>query len=139
VRRSESGVAQTLLAMGLLTICVLGACQRKVDGPIATMGITAPTPTPAAAVTITAANFSFTPNALTVSVGTPVVFVIGGGSHTVQIESTGGACQNVVTTFPYTTTFNAPGTYHFHCTFHSCGSGTCDATCTGMTGILTVQ
>jgi plastocyanin len=63
--------------------------------------------------------------------------------HPLNIDMGSGTCVvSGETSFPFTFTFNAKGTYHFHCGIHStCGNGSCPDPflCVGMVGTITVQ
>jgi amicyanin len=85
-------------------------------GP-ATTAVPAPAPTAASAVSII--NFKFTPAALSIKVGTTVVWTnkdaIG---HTVNFM-TGGINSNVLNqNDQFTHTFTTPGTYGYICSIH---------------------
>jgi amicyanin len=80
---------------------------------------TAVPPVPAATADVGIVNFKFTPSALTVKVGTTVVWTnkdaIG---HTVNFM-TGGINSNVLNqNDQFTHTFTTPGTYDYICSIH---------------------
>ncbi len=92
-----------------------------------------PTNTPAPApnsVTATTGE-TFSPNTLTVAVGTSVSFVFQSLGHNVTFNPVAGAPPSILGTNSNTTiavTFNTAGTFPYQCTIHP-----------GMTGSVTVQ
>lgn len=114
-------------------------------------GPATPTPAPAAAVTLTGTStYTFNPAAVTIAPGGSVTFVdqtTFGSSHVIWVDNGSGVClgASAAVTVPVlgSITVSAPfgyaGTYHYHCIYHSpCGTTTCNATCTGMTGVVTI-
>jgi plastocyanin len=64
-------------------------------------------------------NFSFTPETLTVPVGTPVTGVNHDDiPHTVVSTEKGFKSPVLDTDERFSYTFTAPGTYNFHCSIH---------------------
>ena len=103
-----------ILLLGLLT--VLTSC-----------GASAPSPLPAAqetsATSVTIQNFAFSPESLTVKVGDTVEWVNEDSApHTVFDSGTLATGQS------FSHTFDAPGTYVYHCSIHP-----------SMTGMIIVQ
>ncbi|MGA9769327.1 MAG: cupredoxin domain-containing protein [Blastocatellia bacterium] len=73
--------------------------------------------------TVKVSSFKFEPKILTVTAGTTVEWVNEGGRHTV--ESDNGAFKSDVLTDGKTFehTFDKPGTYAYHCSFHGESGG----------------
>jgi plastocyanin/uncharacterized membrane protein YozB (DUF420 family) len=83
-------------------------------------------------VQIAVENFKFTPNPVTIKVGTTVVWTDKGGRHTVQTAD-GYIKSDILTADKtYSKKFDKPGTYTYYCDFHGDKSGT------GMSGKITV-
>lgn len=89
---------------------------------------------------ITVADYAFTPDSVTISVGKTVEWSNSGpSSHTVTSNASTWSSTTLAApsgTDPYgspsgggtfTFTFNTPGTYHYHCSIHA-----------GMTGVVVV-
>ena len=75
---------------------------------------------------VSVSNFSFSPSTLTVKAGTTVTFKGVTGAHTVTSD-TGSSMtfdQSVSEGSSVTITFANPGTYKYHCSFHSQMHGT---------------
>ena len=75
---------------------------------------------------VNVSNFSFSPSTLTVKAGTTVTFKGVTGAHTVTSD-TGSPMsfdQSVSEGSSVTITFANPGTYKYHCSFHSQMHGT---------------
>jgi len=79
---------------------------------------------------ITVHDNAYAPNVITIKVGTKVNWRNNGpSSHTVTSDSTGFDSGALAASGLFQVTFNTPGTYAYHCTFHP----------TTMTGTITVQ
>ncbi len=86
-----------------------------------------PTPTPTAAATtapssggssVSIANFAFSPQSLTVKVGTKVTWT-NKDSVTHTVTANGGAFgQTVLSSSTFSFTFTKAGTYSYHCAIH---------------------
>src|SRR5579872_4869188 len=87
----------------------------------------------ASSSSVAIADFSFTPNTLSVAQGTTVTWTNHGrASHTVTADggafdssptcTTGGSCLSPGQAFSFT--FAAPGTYTYHCRIHTFMHGT---------------
>jgi plastocyanin len=72
----------------------------------------------AAGKTVTLTNNMFGPKTVTIKKGQSVTWVAKEGAHTVKADN--GAFQSGTLTAgkSYSYTFNTPGTYGYHCTFH---------------------
>ena len=73
--------------------------------------------------TVKVSSFKFEPQVLTVTSGTTVEWVNEGGRHTVEADN-GSFKSDVLTdgkTFEHT--FDKPGTYAYHCSFHGESGG----------------
>lgn len=73
--------------------------------------------------TVKVSSFKFEPQVLTISAGTTVEWVNEGGRHTVEADN-GSFKSDVLTdgkTFEHT--FDKPGTYPYHCSFHGESGG----------------
>jgi|GEM_PF-1656464 len=133
---------------GLLTLISLACPYVGPQYPV-TYGYTpTPTPPPAIAVSLVGSGpFTFNPASVTISHGGSVTFTdTTNVPHVVYVDNGAGACAanypvpnlgSVVVTAPFT----SAGTYNYHCLYHSptCGSTTCNAACTGMTGNVVAQ
>src|ERR1044071_9820723 len=78
---------------------------------------------PAEKATVKVSSFKFEPKVLTVTAGTTVEWVNEGGRHTVEADN-GSFKSDVLTdgkTFEHT--FDKPGTYAYHCSFHGESGG----------------
>lgn len=84
-------------------------------------------------VTITMQNLRFTPGTVTVAMGTPVTWINNdpqGAPHTTTSDSGLWDSGRMNVGARYSHTFDQPGTYRYHCTFHQ------DE---GMVGTIIVQ
>jgi plastocyanin len=105
------------------------ACNKTPSNPVST-----------AANTVTATTGDvFSPTSVTITHGSAVTFVLGGGTHSLYIDNGSGTCAQSYTTWPQVITFPTAGTFSFHCQYHSpCGTSSCSS-CTGMTGQVIVN
>ena len=84
---------------------------------------------PAAANTIYLSGMVFSPATLTIKAGTTVTWNNNDNTaHTVTADDNSFDSGNLAAGKTYTRTFNAMGSYPYHCTIHS-----------GMTGTIVVQ
>jgi plastocyanin len=88
--------------------------------------------------TISVVNNSFSPSTLTVAAGTTVTWTWSSTAvdhNVVPDDGTTPTTSGAPTNGPhsYTFTFNAPGTYRFHCQVHGGAGGV------GMSGTVVVQ
>jgi plastocyanin len=125
------------ISMALLAALLLGAC-----GPTTGAAAPAAPPTARAALPATTAapamisgpqvvigNFTFTPNALTVAVGTTVTWVNHDDTpHTVTAQDHSFTSSGLDTDDSFTHQFLVAGTYAYYCTIH-----------TKMTATITVR
>jgi len=108
-----------------------------VPSPTAASGDSMPAPTtpaatpagpatPASTASVTIQDFSFSPQTLSVKKGTAVTWTNQDSSqHTVTGDNTKGfASKPLGKGDSYTFTFNAAGTFTYHCSFHSSMTGT---------------
>ena len=117
------------VSLALLAALLLGAC-----GPISTAApaITAAPPTARASPPATAApapisgpqvvigNFTFTPNALTVPVGTTVTWINHDDiPHTVTAKDRSFTSSGLDTDDSFSHQFSVAGTYAYYCTIHA--------------------
>jgi plastocyanin len=117
-----------------LLLCI--ACQSDADPPTTAVPVatttgnatTVPLGTTAAngsgeGVTVTASDFSFSPAAVTVSVGESVTWVLGEGAHTTTSgtapDRDGTWDQALTADAPFSFTFEEPGSYAYFCRFHA--------------------
>jgi amicyanin len=131
-RRSPWRIA----ALGAATTVALAACGASAAGTRSTSTPVPPTsaapggaataapgataaPAPAATAAVGIVNFKFTPAALTVKVGTTVVWTNNDAiAHTVNFM-TGGINSSVLNkNDQFSHTFSAPGTYDYICSIH---------------------
>ncbi len=104
------------------------------------MGGGGPPPPQGASASVTVADYSFTPNALTVKVGTTVTWTnTGAASHTVSaddgtwgggpLQGTGGGMYGGGGAGgSYARTFSAAGTFTYHCAIHPTMTGSVTVT-----------
>jgi plastocyanin len=129
---------------GLVVVASLaiGACSSGATS--APAGTTAPSAPPASAAPTSAAppsagggggsavtiqNFAFSPQSLTVAVGTEVTWTNQDSTaHTVTFDTGGGASDNLAQSATYKQTFSSAGSLTYHCSIH-----------TNMTGTVVVQ
>ncbi len=77
---------------------------------------------------ITVADNTFTPSATTLAVGTTATWTwTGSAPHNVTFDD--GTKSATQTTGTYARTFNAAGTYNYHCTVHGAA----------MSGVVTIK
>jgi len=123
-------------------ICLLlfGACGLLALSHLACGSSPSTTPAMTPANTITATSYNnFSPSSVTITHGSAVTFVLGGGTHSLYIDNGSGTCAQSYTTWPQVITFPTAGTFSFHCQYHSgCGTTSCSG-CTGMVGQVIVQ
>lgn len=71
------------------------------------------------------AGFAFNPTPVTANAGSTVSWTNGDtATHTVTFDNGGPDCGNVAQGQSVTATFNAPGTYTYHCKIHPTMKGT---------------
>lgn len=131
---------RTALLVGLAFVCA-AACSKSGTTAPATPGPggnnnpgpSVPAnndPPPPNTVNATTGD-TFDPSSLTVSVGTTVSFAFASTGHNVTFDAVAGRPADITGTnsnVTITRTFNAAGTFGYHCTIHA-----------GMTGSITVQ
>jgi plastocyanin len=114
-------------------------------------GPSTPNPPPSVAVTLTGTtSYTFSPSTITLAPGGSVTFIdqtTYGSTHVIWVDNGSGVClgASAAVTVPVlgsivvSAPFGYVGTYHYHCIYHSpCGTTTCNATCTGMTGVVNI-
>jgi len=119
------------LALACLIFCVLSlACDMN-------HGTTPLAP----AIVSYGGGLTFKPSSVTIKSGMEVIWDGSFGFfHTVNIDDGAGNCVTNYTSFPTTVSFASPGTYSYHCAYHSpCGPSTCGTACTGMAGVVVVK
>ncbi|HEY5038699.1 MAG TPA: hypothetical protein VIJ93_06480 [bacterium] len=122
----------------IFTLLFCGACGLLALLPLACAG-TPSTPITTSMGTVTATSGStFSPASVTITHGSAVTFVLGGGTHTLYIDNGSGTCTQNYSTWPQTINFPSAGTFNFHCSLHT-GCGTSCSSCTGMVGQVIVQ
>jgi plastocyanin len=147
------GILAVCLIFGVLSLMTFGCPYVGPQYPTIYGNLTVtPTPPTATAVTLTgnsAANYAFNPSPVTIVSNGSITFIDQtnyGSPHVIWVDNGSGVClgassavtvptggSTVVAGGPYA---NA-GTYHYHCIYHSfCGMTTCNATCTGMAGVI---
>jgi len=125
------------ISLALLAALLLGACVPiSTAAPAGTTGqasaVTAAPPTARASPPATAApqpisgpqvvigNFTFTPNALTVTVGTTITWVNHDDiPHTVTAQDHSFTSSGLDTEDSFSHQFNVAGTYAYYCTIHA--------------------
>jgi plastocyanin len=116
-----------LLAIGI--IVGLGGCKSDSSNPSGTAN--PPVNSPPSTNTIAMGSASFSPSSLTVAKGTTITWRNDDyATHTSTSDSQGWDTGDMIAGTTRTTTFNTPGTFKYHCTYH--GS-------MGMVGTITVQ
>src|SRR5450432_305437 len=77
------------------------------------------TTTPPAANSVSIVNMSFSPAALTVTVGTTVTWTNNDNmTHTVTSDTSAFDSGNLTVGSKFTKVFSVAGTYEYHCTIH---------------------
>lgn len=83
--------------------------------------------------TVNMSNSSFSPSTITILANTTITWRNNDGvKHTSTSDSTGWNTGNIAPGASATTTFNTPGTFHYHCIYHS-------SLGMGMVGTVIVQ
>lgn len=109
------------LVMGLITASTLWTLS-------ATLGITGAQARPAATSDVSIVDFAFTPAAITVSVGSTVEWLnTGTFTHTTTSDTSLWNSGQLGPGDSFSTTFNAPGIYLYHCAIHANMTGTVTA------------
>ena len=118
-----------VLAGATIAFVILGVwgCKSDSSSPYGTT--TAPSsPSPN---TVVMGSGSFSPASITVTRGTTITWRNDDGvAHTSTSDSTGWDTGNTSPGASKTTTFNTPGTFRYHCTYHRA---------MGMVGTIIVQ
>jgi plastocyanin len=73
--------------------------------------------------TVKVSSFKFEPKVLTVMAGTTVEWVNEGGRHTVEADDGSFKSDTLGDGKTFEHTFDKPGTYAYHCTFHGESGG----------------
>ncbi len=141
----------SLVLISVLLIVVLVACSSKSKTKTASPTATAPaapeatlvpgaTPAPttqasnSSEVVVTIQNFAFSPNPLTIQVGTTVRFVNNdSAAHTATADDGSFDSGTLDNGQEFTFKFDKAGTYPYYCKFHGGKGGT------GMSSTITVQ
>lgn len=122
-RLSIALVMCVLLLAGCAGVSTAGStttAPTDTPPPPATTATTAPSTGPTASAAVTIEDFDFSPDTLSVKVGTTVTwtYVTGGTHHTVTSD-TGAFHSGALTPGgKYSFTFNQAGTYPYHCSVH---------------------
>ena len=74
-------------------------------------------------VVVKISSFKFEPKILTVAPGTTVQWVNEGGRHTVEADNGSFKSDTLQTGGTFEHTFDKPGSYPYHCTFHGEAGG----------------
>ena len=107
----------------IMSVLVALGCKGDSTDPAA-----APTVPPN---TVVMGAASFSPSTITIQRGTTITWQNNDAAvHTSTSDSVGWDTGNVPSGTTKVTTFNAPGTFHFHCTYHRA---------MGMVGTVIVQ
>ncbi len=108
-----------------------GCTPQEIPMPVNNQPPSANAPVNAAVPTsdanpVSITNFSFSPSSLTVKRGQTVVWTNNdGAAHTVTVDAgTGPASGTLSNGATYSYTFNAAGTFNYHCAFHASMRGT---------------
>lgn len=73
--------------------------------------------------TVKVSSFQFEPKVLTISAGTTVQWVNEGGRHTVEADNGSFKSDTLTDGKTFEHTFDKPGTYPYHCSFHGESGG----------------
>jgi plastocyanin len=115
-----------ILILGVALFTLAGCAKDMSTNPYGSN----PTPTPAPN-TIVLSGTAFAPNSKTISAGTTITWKnTDSYVHTSTSDAGVWDTGNIPGGGSRTTTFNAPGTYPYHCTYHAA---------MGMTGTIVVQ
>ena len=74
-------------------------------------------------VTVKVSSFKFEPKTLTVPAGTTVEWVNEGGRHTVEADDGSFKSDTLTDGKRFEHTFDKPGSYPYHCSFHGEAGG----------------
>ena len=121
MRKLVSMILINTMALVMLAAMVEG--RAKAGKALARAKSAAASRSMAEKATVKVSSFKFEPKALTVAAGTTVEWVNEGGRHTVEADD-GSFKSDVLTdgkTFEHT--FDKPGTYAYHCSFHGEAGG----------------
>ncbi len=114
------------MAVSLVLVGVLG-CKSDSSSPYGTSSPPANIPPN----TVIMSSMAFNPSSITVARGTTITWRNDdGAAHTSTSDSAGWDTGNMTAGATRTTTFNTPGTFRYHCTYHQA---------MGMVGTVTVQ
>lgn len=130
-----------VMTLGL--VLLLAACSNRgyptgnATPPPAPPPAPPPPPPPSGATKVSIVDFSFTPNAITVSAGTMVAWTNNGGTTHTVTSGTGvfdsgllspPNAQSGAPGATFTHTFSTPGTFAYHCSIHPQMTGTVTVT-----------
>jgi len=119
--------------LGVITLAGFVACNSGPTSPSSGGGQDLPpavprptgmpsTPAPTGTTGVTIQDFSFTPAAVTIKVGTAVQWTNNGPSAHTTTSDTGvwdsGILSPSSMASTFTFTFMQPGTFHYHCSIH---------------------
>ena len=118
--RTTSALA-TLLGLSLILLVGAG-CSKDSSNPY---GSNAPSQSNATPNTVMMAGMAFTPTTITVAKNTTITWVNNDGvAHTSTSDTGVWDTGNIPAGSSKTVTFTTPGSYPFHCTYHSMMTGT---------------
>lgn len=115
-----------LLSIGAVLSLVLAACSSVApSSPPASAGPTVSASLSGDAITIEMKNFSFSPQEVTVKVGTKVTWTnMDSAGHDVKASDGTWGSDTLTNGQSYSHVFDKPGTYPYVCTFHARMTGT---------------
>src|ERR1044071_7280063 len=115
----------TMILMSAMAIAMLAAfAAAKTGKPISKTKSPAATSRVAMAnPTVRVSSFKFEPKVLTVATGATVVWVNEGGRHTVEADDGSFKSDTLTDGKRFEHTFDKPGSYPYHCSFHGEAGG----------------
>jgi len=128
VRRLISIGALVALTIALAA-CSSSPSPSPVVSPAGGGAPSASAPAGGSGQAVTIKGFAFDPASISVTVGTTVTWTNEDGTaHTVTFDSGGVDSGHLATGATYSRTFDAPGTFAYHCAIHPSMTGTVTVT-----------
>ncbi|HKP84627.1 MAG TPA: cupredoxin domain-containing protein [Blastocatellia bacterium] len=117
-------LAMTILMGAMSLAMVAGVAEaRTAKASSKAKGATAASRAGAEKAVVKISSFKYEPKTLTVPVGTTVQWVNEGGRHTVEADDGSFKSDTLQTGGTFEHTFDKPGSYPYHCTFHGEAGG----------------
>lgn len=109
-----------------IVIMAFAACSKSSSSnPAPTPQVTPRTNPPAATATVSIKNFAYAAPSVAIKTGGTVTWTNSDSTpHTVTDDAGSFDSKSMATNATFSQTFTTPGTYTYHCTFHSSMTGT---------------